>query len=65
MRWIDENKALHFINLSFSLVRILAEDLASKNRPPTSLMSSFVMDERPFTFAVRAAGVSNCTAYLS
>ena len=48
----------HFMYLSLSCVRILAEDLASRKRPPTSLISSFVMVERPLTFVVRAAGVS-------
>ena len=49
----------HFMYLSLSCVRILTEDLASRKRPPTSLISSFVMVERPFTLAVSAAGVSS------
>ena len=48
----------HFMYLSLSCVRILTEDLTSRKRPPTSLISSFVMVERPLTFVVRAAGVS-------
>lgn len=45
--------------LSLFWVSILADDLASKNRLPASVTSSLAMAERPFTFAVRYAGVSN------
>nr|CAH0099336.1 unnamed protein product [Daphnia galeata] len=38
---------------------ILADDLASRNKPPISLISSWVMEERMFTLAVRAPGHVN------
>ena len=42
-----------------------ADDFASKNNSPISLISSFTMFVLPQIFAVTAAGASNCTAYRS
>lgn len=56
---VDSNRAFYFIYLSLCCVRILADDLASKNSPPTSSTSSFFITVLPLTLAVSAAGVSN------
>ena len=60
----SEDSAVHFMYRSLFSVKILADDFASRKSPPTSLISSTVIDVRPLILAVRLAGVSSCTAYL-